>query len=288
MDKTRDYTRISDSAIALMLLKAQTNIPYAYEVANHLLSPEKVQASFDRNDFGAWASVVHFEHRYATINQLIADSKIDNLLELSSGYTFRGHALLQAGAVKHYIDTDLPHVIHTKKDLATALGIKTPAEGKLQMLPLNVMDREQFNHTVSNFDSGKLLIVNEGLLVYLSKAEMEQLCKTIHAILKERGGYWITSDIYIQHDFVQGNTQQTEDWDTFFKSQNASNFTFADFQEARDFFEKNGFTVEKVAVPAYEGLSSAANLLAVATQEQLSGLRSGGQIQATWRLACNS
>ncbi|PRY04298.1 leucine carboxyl methyltransferase [Pontibacter ummariensis] len=288
MANTRDYSLISDSAVTLMLLKAQTNIPYAHEAANHLLSPEKVKAYSDRNDFGFWASVVHFEHRYVTVNQLIADSKTDNLLELSSGLTYRGHNLLQTRIVKHCIDTDLPDIIQAKKDLATALGIKTPAGGRMQMLPLNVMDREQFNHTVTEFDSGKLLIVNEGLLVYLNKAEIEQLCKTIHTILKERGGYWITSDIYIKHAFVQGSTRQTKEWDSFFKRQSVSSFSFADFQEAQDFFEANGFTVDKVAAPAYEGLSSAASLMAVATEEQLNALRSDGQIQATWRLACKS
>lgn len=264
MDKTRDYTAISDSAIALMLLRAQTKIPYAYEAATHFLSSGKVEASFDKKDFGAWASVVHFEHRYATINQLVADSKMDNLLELSSGLTFRGHALLQQGLVRHCIDTDLPQVIQAKEKLANELGIALPEGRKLQMLPLNVMDRAQFNHTVANFGDGPLLIVNEGLLVYLSRTEIEQLCQTIHDVLKVRGGYWITSDIYIKHDFVQGATRQTKEWDAFFQKQGASNFSFADFQEAQDFFEANGFKLDRVAAPAYETLSATPSLLAVA------------------------
>ncbi|WP_207434877.1 hypothetical protein [Sabulibacter ruber] len=286
MDNTRDYTTISPSAAALLLLKAQTNLPYAYAAASHFFTPQELETSFDRTSFGAWASVVHFENRSATVQQLILDSNLDQLLELSSGFSFRGQALVQQGHIRHCIDTDLPHLIEQKAQLCEDLQLTFPAGSRIEMLGLNVMDREQFLTTVDQFAPGPLSIVTEGLLMYLNLPEKEQLCQTIHAVLKARGGYWITTDIYLKHAFVQRNTQQAKAWEAFFQQENVQNQLFSTFAEAEQFFRANSFVIDKVAEPAYETLSSTPHLLAVANEQQLQTLRTGGQIQATWRLSC--
>ena len=58
---------------------------------------------------------MHFENRYWSIDQLLNDLTIINILEISSGYSFRSLEYTRQKAV-HYIDTDLPDVIAAKKE----------------------------------------------------------------------------------------------------------------------------------------------------------------------------
>jgi peptide methionine sulfoxide reductase MsrA len=55
------------------------------------------------------------ENRYWSINQLLNDLAIKNILEISSGYSFGSLEYARQKGV-HYIDTDSPDVITTKKE----------------------------------------------------------------------------------------------------------------------------------------------------------------------------
>ena len=179
------------------MMKGETDIPFAKEVAG--MMPENQQGIFDarEKDKIFWAGVTHFESRYWSIDQLLSGLDVPNILELSSGYACRGLDIAAQKPV-HYIDTDLPDVIALKQQFITSLmGNATTLKGKLELLPLNALDEAAFNETINRFAEGQLAIVNEGLLMYLNEAEKLRLCSTIHKALLKRGGYWITADIYI-------------------------------------------------------------------------------------------
>jgi hypothetical protein len=86
----RDFSTISPSARALLLLKGLTNIPFARKAAELMMHPDKYEPDFDNKDFGFWTRVVHFEYRYSSVNQLLSALPVKNVLELSSGFSFRG------------------------------------------------------------------------------------------------------------------------------------------------------------------------------------------------------
>lgn len=179
-------------------MKGHTNIPFARRTAELMMHPEEYSPDFDRKDMTFWARVLHFENRYWSINQLLTELPVKNILELSSGYSLRGFEKVREGHY-HYIDTDLPELIDIKKDLLTALQEENNTiKGKLEVLPLNALDEKQFREVVNHFPEGEIVIGNEGLLMYLNNEEKEKLCKIIYEILKERGGYWITADIYLK------------------------------------------------------------------------------------------
>ncbi|WCT14775.1 class I SAM-dependent methyltransferase [Mucilaginibacter jinjuensis] len=277
----RDYSTISPSAKALLYLKGLTSIPFAKAAAEQMMLPDKYEPDFSLRDFGFWTRVVHFESRYWSLDYLLASTGAKNVLELSSGFSFRGLAAVADRADLHYIDTDLPEVIATKKQLLEA--IKPELKGTLDVLPLNALDEEAFRKTVDRFPAGEVAIVNEGLLMYLGLTEKEKLCRIIHRILSERGGYWITADIYIKRanrDRLMMNDQLNE----FFKQHNIDEQMFESFEEAEEFFNKNGFVVDKEAVPDRDKLTSLTYMLQSATEEQLNDLRSRKRIQTSWRL----
>lgn len=95
-------------------MKGMTSIPYARETANLLVYPEKYAPDTNNSDFMFWARTLHFEERYWSINDLLRDLPVKNVLELGSGFSFRGLETSKEIGV-YYIDTDLPGVIAEKK-----------------------------------------------------------------------------------------------------------------------------------------------------------------------------
>jgi hypothetical protein len=93
--KNRDYTTISPSAKSLLLMKGYTTIPYAREAAGLILFPGAYIPDYKNKDLTFWARTLHFEQRYASIDQLLEGLPVKNILELSSGFSFRGLKAVQ-------------------------------------------------------------------------------------------------------------------------------------------------------------------------------------------------
>lgn len=283
----RNYNTISPSAKSLLLMKGLTNIPYARQAADILISQENYKPDYKKRDFNFWARVVHFENRYWSINQLLADLTVKNIIELSSGFSFRGLQTIKEDGF-YYIDTDLPEVIDLKNIFIKTLRDNDNSEkSKLETIPLNALDEREFEKAANHFPGGKIVIVNEGLLMYLDNREKEILCRNIHKILKKHGGYWITADIYVKNkgmtDIIDDERQRK-----FFEQHNIEENKFESFEAAKLFFNKVGFEIEKEAVFDHTKLSSLKYLLENANKGDLEKLGKRDKIQATWRLKITS
>jgi O-methyltransferase involved in polyketide biosynthesis len=280
----KDFTSISPSAKWMILWKGHTNIPFAREVAELLEYPNQYIPDFRKRDFTFWASTLGLENRYWSINQLLNDLTIKNILELSSGYSFRSLEYTQQKVV-HYIDTDLPDVITTKKEFIKSLTKdKLNTNSKLELLPLNVIDKNNFLEIIDHFSQGEIAIINEGLLGYLDKPEKEKLCSIIHDILMERGGYWITADIGLKNKETKLGLKYNDEIKEFNKQHNTEGNSFISFKEAEIFFKEMGFVIDKEAKVKYSEMSSFKYMIRSLTLMQLFKMQNTGQIQATWRL----
>lgn len=178
---------------------------------------------------------MHFENRYKTVDEALRKCCITNIIEMSSGFSFRGLALCADEDVD-YIDTDLPGIVATKTDLISTLVCQWPEN--FTVAPLNVLDESAFGSLVAQLPAGLVAIVNEGLLVYLNSNEKRRLCAIIHSILKERGGCWITGDIYIK-DTVK--IPQQDETQKFIDAHNVEENKFEDYASAEEFFNSCGF-----------------------------------------------
>jgi O-methyltransferase involved in polyketide biosynthesis len=263
-------------------MRGYTNIPFARKTAELISEPDKFVPDFNNNDFSFWARTLHFESRYFSIDQLLKDLQITNILELSSGYSFRGLEKTMHERY-HYIDTDLPEVIATKKDIAARLKIEDTV-GTLELLPLNALDEDQFQETVSHFPDGKIVVVNEGLLMYLNKQEKEKLCSNIYKVLKDHGGYWITSDVYIKHGTQNLNLSVDNKTKEFFEQHRIEENKFASFDEARAFFEDNGFVIDREENVDITTLGSMDYLRRSLKDHKIDTAGEVKKFQTTWRL----
>ena len=284
LPKDRDYSSISPSARALLLLKGFTDIPFALEAAKLISLPDHYQPDFSIKDLAFWARVLHFESRYKSINQLLAGLSVQNILEISSGFSFRGLSSVINKEV-YYIDTDLPEVITTKLSLLDdLLSHDAIPHGELETLALNALDEAAFTATADHFPKGEVIIVNEGLLVYLDMDEKRKLCHNIREVLRQRGGYWITADIYVKSPNRFPGLQMNDQLQEFFREHRIDENKFNSFEEAEAFFKSEGFIIDKEAEAEHQNSGSLKHLLANATQEQLENLRRAGRVRATWRL----
>jgi hypothetical protein len=324
----RNYNTISPSARALLLLKSYTTIPYAHQAAQLIQYPEPYAPDFTNRPPGFWIRVAHFEARYWSIDQLLKDllpppagpnsagGTSINILELSSGFSFRGLALAAERPV-YYVDTDLPEVIETKRQLVSALSdapanlaaspppehpalsaakaaagtspnpIPSPSPpGHYELRPLNALDETAFKAIVDSLPPGQLIIVNEGLLMYLDLEEKQRLGALIRKTLQERGGYWITADIYLKQDkrFQDPELQKGDTLQKFLEQHKVDDNMFNSFEEATQLFTDMGFTIDREAEPDYASMTAIPYFMASASPELLQRMRQGGKIHATWRL----
>lgn len=281
----RDYSQISPSAKSLLMLKGLTNIPFARETAELVCHPEEYVPDYSNKDLAFWKRVVHFENRYWCVDRLLSEVSISNILELSSGYSFRGLDTV----IKHpgyYVDTDLQNIIDQKNQLLTSLkhGQEKTA-GMLETKPLNALDEKNFLQITASFPEGPLCIVNEGLLMYLNEAEKRALCKTIRQALHGRTGYWITGDIYVKTQ-LERLKDKNDSLKDLVEQQNIEANMFGSFDTAKKFFEDEGFVIDGELTFAGEAVSSIPYLFQNATPEQLAEMQESPKIQTSWRLKC--
>lgn len=282
----RNYASISPSALSLLKMKAHTSIPFAKEAAALVQKYSVRDAGENAGEpFYYWMRVMHFELRYASINDLLAKTSPKNILELSSGYSFRGLDFCLHNDA-HYIDTDLPDVINLKTLLQKEMVDNTVSfKGKLETVALNALDEENFDATVARFGDGPVTIVNEGLLMYLNNDEKKKLCGIIHKHLRQRGGYWITADIYIQSPESEvRNLKMSKEQEAFFSKHNIDQNKFESEAAAEDFFKREGFEIDAIAHVDPSLLSSYHHLLQYVPEEIKRAKKPMPRIQNTWRL----
>ena len=291
----RDPASISPSAYALLMMKSHTSIPYVREAAA-LVDPaqfSELSAGIDVDPLDYWMRVMHFESRYWTINQLLEDLTATNILEISSGFSFRGLDLSHKKPV-FYIDTDLPNIIAGKQHFIDALTepaqpgspAALPAHpGHYELQPLNALDTIAFDAVVNKFPPGPLTIINEGLLVYLDSTEKAQLCANIRRALLARGGRWITADIYIKRAEDDAG-MRSDAWRQWSNEHGLEEKKFTSFHEAETFFHSMGFEIEKEAIQDYSRLTSFPQFLKAVGTQGLGELRKPGRprLHTTWRL----
>jgi O-methyltransferase involved in polyketide biosynthesis len=283
-DNKKDFISISPSAKALLLLKGLTDIPFARDTAELISFPKKYAPDFTNKDFAFWKRVVHFEQRYWSIDKALSFLPANNFLELSSGFSFRGLDMSRNSQV-HYIDSDLPGIVNQKKVLLTDLTAGLPAyPGRLETVPLNALDEEQFVKIAQQFPKGSIIILNEGLLMYLDMTEKEKLCNIIYNVLKQRGGYWVTGDIYIKSSMERLQPDKEDSYKDFSEEHQVYNNMFESFDAAEQFFNKAGFTVESESEVELSKLSSLKYMLANASVPHLLELNPADKIRTTWCL----
>lgn len=280
----RDYSTISPSAKGLLLMKSLTDIPFVADIVKMIETPAAVLALKNRlQDDLFLRRLIHFEARYRSLDSLLQELSSKHILEIASGFSFRGLDLALRDPDVFYMDTDLPEVLNLKADLTLRLIEEQQLElqGELLTLPMNVLDELNVRKNINLMPPGPTTFINEGLLVYLTTGEKTQLCEIIHHILSERGGYWLTADIYIKRELPRENNDK---FSAFLQSHNVEDQKFESFEQAEDFFDQRGFKIHKKAGPVWHSLSSMKYIPETAMPALIDQATKIGKVRETWAL----
>ncbi|MFX1337770.1 MAG: hypothetical protein ACFFDK_04105 [Promethearchaeota archaeon] len=279
------FDSISPSARSLLLTKSLTTIPFAKEAVDILWNenpPQFTQEKLNSNRF--ILRCIHFETRYWSIDEALSKLGIKNILEFSSGFSFRGLSQCKNPEI-HYIDTDLPQLIENKKKIVQELANKYcnyPIDN-LFIQDLNVLDENTFTEIIDLFPPGPVAIVNEGLLVYLEQEQKKKLCTIIHKILSNRGGNWVTADIYIKKNGQSALTIFDDQGTEFVSKHHVEENKFESFESAKAFFANCGFEIyKKIEVPPAQ--VSSRRMLAKIPRSKLEELKGRKKTRETWTL----
>jgi O-methyltransferase involved in polyketide biosynthesis len=195
-----DSSLISVTAKLAAYYRQFSDIPFAEEVAKRIGADAAFEQilrehGLEREKLTFYAPM--FEARYKSITQLIRKVGASQVLELASGYSLRGLDLTRSGVVQ-YVETDLPDVVAAKLRLLEDLRQHhtIPPSPHHVVTAADALDLDEVRSSAAVLDRSRpLTILCEGLIMYLSKEQTEQLATNIRRLLGEfAGGCWITPD----------------------------------------------------------------------------------------------
>ncbi len=128
------------------------------------------------------------ETRFFLSNNFIKESAAKTVVDLPCGYTARGVKLAKSGI--DYYGFDLPAVIDAMKPAVNNVI------GSNENIKYQEVDATNYASLKKGLGDvkGELHITTEGLLMYLTQAELETVFGNIRKLLLEYGGKWVTVD----------------------------------------------------------------------------------------------
>lgn len=177
---SKDFERISPTAFMTCLARQFSGIPYSRRIAEKTL--------IQRSPY----LPLLVESRYRAIDQAAKNRGYTQVFELASGFLPRGLEMTDdPGTV--FIETDLPGVIAAKREICAEIGGARP---NLRFAGLDVTaPPAKYLEAAAELDPKKeVLVLCEGLLMYLTRAEKAAVCAGAAALLRRHGGAWITTD----------------------------------------------------------------------------------------------
>ena len=225
------FESIIPTAIITSYPRIFTDIPYEKEIYNWL--SKNCSNNIELNKLLA----PELEARFKLTNKLIDSLNITQVLELASGYSSRG--LIYSKKGYNYVEMDLEEVVNNKKKM-----FKELFNTNINIVSGNALEYNDYIKCLEYLDPNKeLIILNEGLLRYLTFDEKRKVAENIYKLLKKYGGVWITCDLTPKR-FINKqdkiNTTINNSLNTVTK-RNELNDRFEDEKHIKEFFTPIGF-----------------------------------------------
>jgi O-methyltransferase involved in polyketide biosynthesis len=248
-EQTTQYDGVIPTGWLTAYGRTFTDIPYSQEMFGALEairangdSAETLEIMKDTN------LAPQFEARHLMLNKHIAATGIKQVLEVAAGLSTRGLELT-ADPDFTYVEVDLPGMVADKKKIVGDLQAagKVPERPNLFIEAGSATDEADLRAAAEHFKAAKpIVIANEGLLRYLSMEAKRQYADSVKTLLRKFGGAWVTSDIslpsiiYKEDDIMAERRKKI----SAITGINVANNLFKDEDDAKQFFDDLGFSVE--------------------------------------------
>lgn len=134
-----------------------------------------------------------FEARYKCLDRFIDTQR--NVLELAVGTSVGRGISISDNPDKVYVGTDLPEMIAEAKTFF--MQINSERRANHHLAAANVLSYDELSAAASHLGTRRgLIIVNEGLWMYLTTEEQTTAADNIRKLLEKYGGQWVTPDIW--------------------------------------------------------------------------------------------
>lgn len=239
----RGNESISPTAWTIAQQRSLTDIPYSqqiFEILEKQLAKDGVVIS---DEFKSPQIAPQTEARYKLVDYLLRRAKVEQVLEIASGFSPRGLQMTDESQLA-YVEVDLPEALRQKRQIIEAIGQRV----NLHLMVGDALNLEILEEITEVLDPDKKLgIVHEGLLRYLTFDQKAQVARNIYELLTKFEGVWITPDITLKQVVQAENTVVEGNTDKVGKSIgiNIDQNRFDDVEHAQRFFENLGFSVEK-------------------------------------------
>ena len=232
-----NYESISPTAIMTSYPRIFTDIPYEKEIYNWLSNNCNEEVTLNK------LLAPEIEARYKLTNKLIKKLNINQVLELAAGYSSRG--LLYSENGYNYVEMDLESVTNNKKRIINDIF---KMNDNLHIVSGNALNYDDYEKCDKYFKNNKeIIVINEGLLRYLTFNEKRIVGENVYRLLKKYGGVWITCDVTPKKFLEKQNiiNQTLNNSLNKVTARNNLNDRFEDENHIRSFFKNIGFnTVE--------------------------------------------
>lgn len=266
------YQHISPTAKLVAEMRRYSDIPHAETIAKAIGATEAVRAALAGADLSpgvlAWMAPLT-EARYKSLRVAIERAGNAQVLELASGFSFRGSTMPRL----RYVETDLPEIHAERVRLRAELGL-CPAGDDWLFAPADATVAADL--LAAPLVPGPVTVVHEGLIQYLTVDEKRAVARAIAAVLDAHGGVWVTPDFETMEDALvtEWRDPQFREIGAFIASstkRNLAGSAFVNRAQVADFLAAEGFTVE--VTPQVDGSFALASVArAGMTDEQLAKL----------------
>ncbi len=246
---TREFDKISFTALLVAYMRQFSDIPYTSEIAA-LSNAEAIANQFvEQGQPQPVMMAVMLEGRYKTIEKIRAQYHHTQVLELASGLLPRGMIASENPEIT-FIESDLVDMLHQKQQLVhQVIGDRA----NLHFLAIDATDNLNPLSLNEYFLADQpVTIVCEGLLQYLTLDEKQRVFINVRSILQTYGGVWITPDFTTK---AIGQIRRSDPLirEVFEKIASSTNRTFMenefdDLEHAYRFSQEQGFQMERFSM----------------------------------------
>ncbi len=243
MQISKDFERLSKTAAPVVYGRTFSDIPYSKELAEICRVDSLISDSYRKTNR---LIAPYIEARFKALSNILRQSGIKNIIEIGSGLSQRGLIMTKDKTI-HYVETDLPDMIRYKREVLQKLLDQKNRHfpENLHLYELNALDKKTFKEIVSKLPPGPVAIGCEGFLAHLTRGERAKSAKIIREILDERGGIWVTPDVFTRtqlQTLLSGKSEREVTIEvTKSTGRNYNSNSFEDEGNARKFFSDLGF-----------------------------------------------
>ncbi|MBE9216517.1 class I SAM-dependent methyltransferase [Plectonema cf. radiosum LEGE 06105] len=248
------FDKISPTSLMVAYARQFTDIPYSKELSqlvNAEAFVEQLETAVEQFQGQKLDRPVEtaalFEARYKAINKLMSEFSSKQVIELASGLLPRGMTF-SCDSNNIFIESDLPAMINRKQQLVKQL---VGDRSNLYFVPIDATSQpSQFPLNADYLDSQKpITVICEGLLMYLTLKQKQQVFSNVRELLQVYGGVLITPDLVTKED-LKLRWQISPTWEKFELTVNKMTETsledgyFDNIEEVKQFAAEQGFKLQ--------------------------------------------